>query len=112
MHGTRILLLGLAYKAGTSDWRESPSIAVAERLAALGAELQRVRRRTSRACSQPGLATRARRLHARSRSKPRISSCCSWTTPSSTPDEICRHASLVFDAKGVLRGRTFAGEIL
>ena len=25
--GTRILLLGLTYKAGTSDWRESPSLA-------------------------------------------------------------------------------------
>src|SRR5207244_11855499 len=29
---TRILLLGLAYKGGTSDWRESPSTIVAERL--------------------------------------------------------------------------------
>src|SRR6266568_2979083 len=31
--GSRILLLGLTYKASTSDWRESPSIAVTERLA-------------------------------------------------------------------------------
>ncbi len=40
VNGTRILLLGLAYKAGTSDWRESPSVIVAERLAALGAGVQ------------------------------------------------------------------------
>src|SRR4051812_17028249 len=39
INGTRILLLGLAYKAGTSDWRESPSLMVAERLASLGAVL-------------------------------------------------------------------------
>lgn len=37
VNGTRVLLLGLAYKAGTSDWRESPSVAVAERLAESGA---------------------------------------------------------------------------
>jgi UDP-N-acetyl-D-glucosamine dehydrogenase len=34
----KVLLLGLAYKRGTSDWRESPSVHVAERLAASGAE--------------------------------------------------------------------------
>ncbi len=32
-----VLLLGLAYKAGTSDWRESPSVAVATELALRGA---------------------------------------------------------------------------
>lgn len=32
-----VLLLGLAYKRGTSDWRESPSVAVARRLAESGA---------------------------------------------------------------------------
>src|SRR5690606_36900321 len=37
--GSKVLLLGLTYKAGTSDWRESPAIAVAERLGALGAKL-------------------------------------------------------------------------
>lgn len=39
VNGSRILLLGLAYKKGTSDWRESPSIHVADRLAAAGAEV-------------------------------------------------------------------------
>ena len=33
--GSRVLVLGLSYKAGTSDWRESPSISVVERLLAL-----------------------------------------------------------------------------
>ena len=36
---SRILLLGLSYKPGTSDWRESPARTIAQRLHALGAEL-------------------------------------------------------------------------
>ena len=32
--GSRILLLGLAYKRATSDWRESPTVPLAERLTA------------------------------------------------------------------------------
>ena len=38
--GSRILLIGLAYKAGTSDWRESPATIVAQRLSELGAEVR------------------------------------------------------------------------
>jgi len=40
LNGSRVLLLGLAYKKGTSDWRESPSVQVARRLAASGAEVR------------------------------------------------------------------------
>jgi UDP-N-acetyl-D-glucosamine dehydrogenase len=39
VNGSRILLLGLAYKRNTSDARESPALVVAERLLALGAEV-------------------------------------------------------------------------
>jgi UDP-N-acetyl-D-glucosamine dehydrogenase len=42
VNGSRILLLGLAYKRNTSDARESPSLIVAERLAALGADVRAV----------------------------------------------------------------------
>ncbi|MDV9190063.1 nucleotide sugar dehydrogenase [Streptomyces sp. SR27] len=38
--GSRVLLLGLAYKANTSDVRESPSVRVAELLLDLGAEVR------------------------------------------------------------------------
>ncbi len=38
--GSHILLLGLAYKPGTSDWRESPATTIAQRLHLLGAELR------------------------------------------------------------------------
>jgi UDP-N-acetyl-D-glucosamine dehydrogenase len=40
--GSRIVLLGLAYKKNSSDVRESPAIAIAERLAGLGAVVQAV----------------------------------------------------------------------
>ena len=40
VHGSRILLLGLAYKPDSSDARESPAIRVAETLVALGAEVR------------------------------------------------------------------------
>jgi len=38
--GSRILLLGLAYKANTSDDRQSPAVVVADRLLTLGAEVR------------------------------------------------------------------------
>lgn len=39
VNGSRVLLLGLAYKRNTGDWRESPALVVADRLLALGADL-------------------------------------------------------------------------
>jgi UDP-N-acetyl-D-glucosamine dehydrogenase len=39
-NGSRILLLGLAYKRNTGDARESPAVVVAERLLALGADVR------------------------------------------------------------------------
>jgi UDP-N-acetyl-D-glucosamine dehydrogenase len=110
VRGTRILLLGIAYKAATSDWRESPSIAVAERLAALGAELS--------ACDphipevlQPGLTMDLVDY------TPETLAAADLVLvlvdhPEFDPEDICRHGKLVFDAKGILRGRPFAGETL
>jgi UDP-N-acetyl-D-glucosamine dehydrogenase len=40
VNGSRILLLGLAYKANTGDARESPALVVADRLLGLGAEVR------------------------------------------------------------------------
>ena len=42
VRGRRILLLGLTYKPNTGDSRESPSLIVAEQLAALGANVRAV----------------------------------------------------------------------
>jgi len=40
VRGSRVLVLGLAYKRNTADARESPAIAVAERLVELGADVR------------------------------------------------------------------------
>jgi len=40
IRGSRVLLLGLAYKANTSDALESPSLVLADQLLALGAEVR------------------------------------------------------------------------
>ena len=110
VNGTRILLLGLAYKAGTSDWRESPSIAVAERLAALGAELT--------ACDPHIPDVNALGLQVPlvpfSPEQLRESDLVILLVdhPEFEADVLCANAPLVFDAKGVLRGREFAGEVL
>jgi UDP-N-acetyl-D-glucosamine dehydrogenase len=40
INGSRVLLLGLAYKKNTSDARESPARVVAERLATMGAQIR------------------------------------------------------------------------
>ncbi|MDQ4131962.1 MAG: nucleotide sugar dehydrogenase [Actinomycetota bacterium] len=40
MNGSRILILGLAYKRNTSDDRESPAVAVVNRLLGMGAEVR------------------------------------------------------------------------
>ena len=40
VRGSRVLLLGLAYKRNTSDVRESPTLAIVERLAAMGADVR------------------------------------------------------------------------
>jgi UDP-N-acetyl-D-glucosamine dehydrogenase len=42
VNGSRVVLLGLAYKRNTSDSRESPALVVAERLVGLGAEVRAV----------------------------------------------------------------------
>ena len=42
VNGSRILLLGLAYKRNTGDARESPAVMVAERLVELGADVRAV----------------------------------------------------------------------
>jgi len=42
LNGSRVLLLGLAYKPNTGDARESPSIRVARRLLAMGADVHAV----------------------------------------------------------------------
>ncbi len=110
VNGTRILLLGLAYKAGTSDWRESPSVIVAERLAALGARVcaadpyVSASASTMAPCELVEFGTAA------------LADCDLAVVlvdhPEFDPETIGAHAPLVFDTKGRMRGTAFTGEVL
>jgi UDP-N-acetyl-D-glucosamine dehydrogenase len=110
VNGSKILLLGLAYKRGTSDWRESPSVHVAERLAASGAEI--------RVCD-PYIPE----VNAGSFPHPLVEftaeelSGCDLAIVlvdhhEFDPHMIATHAPMVFDTKNLMRGQSFSGEIL
>ncbi|MEN9593666.1 MAG: hypothetical protein RLY23_149 [Actinomycetota bacterium] len=108
--GSKILLLGMAYKAGTSDWRESPSVKVAERLAALGADLSACDSHIP-AVFAPGFDLRLEEFG------PEALKAADLVVLlvdhlEFDPDVICEHSTLIFDAKAILRGREFSGEIL
>ena len=103
LNGSRVLLLGLAYKRATSDWRESPSVHVAARLKASGAEV--------RFCDPYIPEVNAQQLDdpAGSRSRPTswrqpTSSSCSSTTRSSIRRSSPSTRALVFDTKNLLAG--------
>jgi nucleotide sugar dehydrogenase len=109
VNGRRILLLGLTYKAGASDFRESPSLALADRLLALGADL--------RAADPHVPAERAGEFPF-----PLVEYSAAEVAaadlvvvlvdhPEFVPEDVGR-ARLVFDAKGMLRGREYTGECL
>lgn len=110
VNGSRIVLLGLAYKRGTSDWRESPSVHVAERLAASGAEV--------RVCDPYIPAVNAEQFaHPLVPFGPEELAASDLTVvlvdhPEFDPSVIATHAPLVFDTKNLMRGQTFTGEIL
>lgn len=110
LNGSRVLVLGLSYKAGTSDWRESPSITVVERLLAMGADV--------RACEPYVPKAGAHALPAQ------VVDCTPAELaaadlvlllvdhPDFPLDEIAEHAPLLLDTKGVMRPREFTGETL
>ena len=110
INGTRMLLLGLTYKAGTSDWRESPSLAVAERLAGLGAELT--------LCDPhlPDLAELGVDAPLVDFTEDELAAADLVVVlvdhAEFDPDLIAASAELVFDTKAILRGRAFTGELL
>jgi UDP-N-acetyl-D-mannosaminuronate dehydrogenase len=110
VNGTRIVLLGLTYKANTSDFRESPSIAVAERLESLGADL--------RGCDPhiPAGFESTIGFDVADFSEATLKAADLVVVlvdhPEFDPAMIAEQAPLVFDAKGLLRGLSFEGELL
>jgi len=110
VNGARILLLGLAYKAGTSDWRESPAITVGERLTALGAEV-----RAHDAHVPEGLAlgpTVPRVEYSVAEIEAADLVVLLTDHPELPYDEIAARAQLVLDTRGRLRDLEFRGETL
>jgi UDP-N-acetyl-D-glucosamine dehydrogenase len=110
VNGSKVLLLGLAYKRGTSDWRESPSVHVAERLAASGAHIRvcdpYIPEVNAGAFPHPLVPFTAEEL-----------SQCDLAIvlvdhQEFDPATIASHAPMVFDTKNLMRGQNFTGEIL
>ncbi len=110
VRGTRVLLLGMTYKAATGDWRESPSVVVADRLGALGARVVACDPHIS-AADRDRLPVELVEYSAASLRSAEIVAVL-VDHPEFDADEIARESALVFDAKGMLRGRTFTGECL
>jgi UDP-N-acetyl-D-glucosamine dehydrogenase len=110
VNGSKVLLLGLAYKKGTSDWRESPSVHVAERLAASGAEVS--------FCDPyiPEVNTLDLRFPLVPFDTTELSSADLVVVlvdhPEFDPATIAEHGAMVFDTKNLMRGQEFRGEIL
>ena len=108
--GASILLLGLAYKASTSDWRESPSVKVAHLLIDAGAEIT--------ICDPHIEPERAGEFAPRLvEFSDRVLSSVDLVVvlvdhPEFVPEFIAHHASLVFDSKNHLSGVGFSGETL
>ena len=108
--GSRILLVGLAYKAGTSDWRESPATTVARRLSELGAE---VRAHDAHVPDDARLGPEVERVDCSIAELEAADLVVVLTAHEDLPyDDIAEHARLVLDTRGSLRGRSFRGQVL
>jgi UDP-N-acetyl-D-glucosamine dehydrogenase len=108
--GSRILLVGLAYKAGTSDWRESPATIVAQRLTDLGAD---VRAHDAHVPEAAELGPPVKRVDCTPAELEAADLVVILTAHEDLPyDDIADHARLVLDTRGSLRGRSFRGQVL
>jgi UDP-N-acetyl-D-glucosamine dehydrogenase len=111
VRGTNVLLLGLTYKAGTSDYRESPAIAVAERLAGLGAEVSACDPHIPSGVGRAALPCRLVEFGPEALSAADLVVVL-VAHSEFDPAVVAESAGLVFDATGALRTRTFGGETL
>ena len=110
VRGSRLLALGLSYKAGTSDWRESPACVVVRKLAALGAQVRVVEPR------QPVGVPLDLDCEIVEPTVAEIADADLVVLlvdhPELPYDDIAEHARLVLDTRGRLRGRRYRGEAL
>ena len=108
VNGSRVLLLGLAYKAGTGDWRESPSAKIANQLSELGATVS---------ICDPHIDPARSGAYASSLVpfSPETMSDADVVVllvghPEFDPELIASHGRLILDTRNILRGVDFKGE--
>ena len=107
VRGSRILLLGLAYKAGTSDWRESPTVPLARQLVDWGADVRlcdpHVVPETVTSLALPLVPFDTETLEDADLVVFLVDH------PAFDVDLVAKHAALVFDAKGAMRFTAMTG---
>ena len=108
--GASILLLGLAYKASTSDWRESPSVKVADILSDAGADISICDPHIE--AQQAGKFTEVLvELSERALASADLVVIL-VDHPEFVPEVIAVHSPLILDTKNHLVGVEFSGETL
>lgn len=111
LDGADVLLLGLSFKRGTSDCRESPSVDVARLLLDTGARVTAVDPYVSPLNLPRDLPIALVPLGAdRLRAADLVILLVDH--PEFEPQLLAENSRLLLDTKGVLRGRDFAGETL
>lgn len=109
LKGSRVCLLGMAYKAGTGDWRESPSVQVLRGLVSQGCRVT---------VCDPHVREAENNFDGRlsefSRHLLRSSDLSVILVSHGEFDRelICEESALVLDTQNFLRGLTFVGERL
>jgi UDP-N-acetyl-D-glucosamine dehydrogenase len=111
VNGARILLLGLAYKPGSPDWREAPAMAIFERLRALGADVRVHDAHVPDAAPPLGPPVPRVDCSVEEIAAADLVILC-VDHPELPYDDIVDHARLVLDTRGRLRGLGFRGETL
>jgi nucleotide sugar dehydrogenase len=108
--GSRILAIGISYKAGVSDVRESPSLAVVERLVRAGARCTYHDPLVPAASILDGDVKPLSLEPANLRDQ----DCVAILTahPQIDYEAVVRHSRLVFDARGVTRGLDTSNVVL
>lgn len=102
VNGSRILLLGLAYKKNTGDARESPTVRVAQLLAAMGAEVRGADPHTMETAPVDGLV---RRVEATPEELASADAVVLLTDHDQFDfDEIVRYAPFTLDCRHRIRG--------
>jgi UDP-N-acetyl-D-glucosamine dehydrogenase len=99
VRGSRILLLGVAYKAGVGDLREAPALKIVRRLRELGADI------AYHDPHVPELQEHALESVDLDEELTRADAVCIVTAhPEIDYDRVVREAQLVLDFRGVTRG--------